>query len=65
MTISTNIVKNKYSLSLLIVNYLFAANYLILSPTSLIEAAEEISEIYSSDPLKNYYLTTEIIEIIN
>ena len=59
MTKTTNIVKNIFLL-LLFVNYLFSANYLILSPSSLIEAAEKISEIYSSDPSKTYYLTTEI-----
>ena len=54
MTISTNRVINKF-----IFTYL-SINYLILTPSSLNDAAEQIQEIYSLDPTKNYYLDTQI-----
>ena len=44
MTISTNRVIFIY----LLINYLFAIDYLVLTPESLNDAAEEIREIYSS-----------------
>ena len=60
MTISTNRVINKFIFTYLLINYLFGINYLILTPSSLNDAAEQIQEIYSLDPTKNYYLDTQI-----
>tara|TARA_B100002052_G_scaffold299191_1_gene336324 strand:- start:31007 stop:33190 length:2184 start_codon:yes stop_codon:yes gene_type:complete len=50
-------------ISYLSLNLLFAFDYLILTPSSLLDAAIEIQDIYSSDTQKAYYLDVEI-EII-
>ena len=54
--ISTNRVINIY----LLMNFLFSTEYLILTPTSLHDAAIEIQEIYSSNLEKKYYLDKDI-----
>ena len=50
-----------YIIVIISISILFPVQYLILCHSSMIEAANEISSIYSSDPSKHYYLTTEIV----
>ena len=52
--------KNRIIIIFCLLNFLSAVDYLILTPISLINAAEEIQDIYSSDIEKSYYLDIEI-----
>ena len=60
MTIMTNSKNRIIIISYLLLSSLFAIDYLILTPTALINGAEEIQNIYSSDIEKKYYLDVEI-----